>query len=168
MNSLYDPDRTGTGHQPYGFDALSVAYNRYKVNSATVVLTFYNVQTLNTIDCAFCFMNPSNVGSTIAGLTSAAVGERQQGDVMILNNTGSNKITKVLKCKMPQLFGVTNLQYYADLDNTTAGVTSSPASVATLQLAVADPNGASSGGCRYKIKIIYNCTMYQRILMAQS
>ncbi len=28
-NSLFDPDRTGTGHQPLGFDQLSALYNRY-------------------------------------------------------------------------------------------------------------------------------------------
>ncbi len=30
-NSVYDPDRTGTGHQPYGHDQLSLLFNRYRV-----------------------------------------------------------------------------------------------------------------------------------------
>lgn len=31
LNSLYDPNRTGTGHQPYGFDQLAAWYQRYRV-----------------------------------------------------------------------------------------------------------------------------------------
>ena len=30
-NSLYDPDRTGTGHQPYSFDWYSLSYQRFRV-----------------------------------------------------------------------------------------------------------------------------------------
>ncbi len=35
-NSLYDPDFTGVGHQPLGFDQLAVLYNHYVVNSARI------------------------------------------------------------------------------------------------------------------------------------
>jgi len=38
-NSIYDPDGTGLGHQPYYRDQLSVLYNRYRVHSVTVKLT---------------------------------------------------------------------------------------------------------------------------------
>lgn len=35
LNSIFDPNRTGTltGHQPYGFDTLATLYNRYRVIS---------------------------------------------------------------------------------------------------------------------------------------
>lgn len=35
-NSLYDPDYTGTGHQPRGFDELSAAYHHYTVLGAKI------------------------------------------------------------------------------------------------------------------------------------
>jgi len=31
LNSIFDPDRTGTGHQPYGHDTFQTLYNRYRV-----------------------------------------------------------------------------------------------------------------------------------------
>jgi len=33
LNSLFDPNRTGTGHQPYGYDTIATLYNRYRVIS---------------------------------------------------------------------------------------------------------------------------------------
>lgn len=38
-NSLYDPDRTSSGHQPSQFDTWSTMYNHYCVLGATIKLT---------------------------------------------------------------------------------------------------------------------------------
>lgn len=35
LNSLFDPNYTGVGHQPYGFDSLTGLYNRYRVYKVT-------------------------------------------------------------------------------------------------------------------------------------
>lgn len=40
VNSLYDPDYTGTGHQPMGYDQLTPLYNRYVVTGAKITTTF--------------------------------------------------------------------------------------------------------------------------------
>jgi len=37
-NSIFDPNFTGTGHQPYGHDTYQAIYNHYKVNYATIVI----------------------------------------------------------------------------------------------------------------------------------
>lgn len=38
-NSIFDPNFTGTGHQPYGHDTLQEIYNHYCVDSATISVT---------------------------------------------------------------------------------------------------------------------------------
>lgn len=38
-NSIFDPDQTGVGHQPYGHDILEQIYNHYCVDSATITVT---------------------------------------------------------------------------------------------------------------------------------
>lgn len=43
LNGLYDPDITLTGHQPYGFDQISTAYNRYCVYGVSI-----QIQALST------------------------------------------------------------------------------------------------------------------------
>lgn len=35
-NSMFDPDVTSTGHQPYGFDQWSTVYNMYRVDSSVI------------------------------------------------------------------------------------------------------------------------------------
>lgn len=35
-NSLYDPNFSGTGHQPFGFDQIAAFYNHYDVLSSTI------------------------------------------------------------------------------------------------------------------------------------
>lgn len=39
-NGMYDPDASGTGHQPLGFDELSAVYNHYEVLGSKIVVDF--------------------------------------------------------------------------------------------------------------------------------
>jgi hypothetical protein len=41
-NGLFDPDITGTGHQPMGFDQLMVSYNHYIVTHANITVIARN------------------------------------------------------------------------------------------------------------------------------
>lgn len=42
-NGLYDPNITGTGHQPMGFDQMMLFYEHYTVTNAKITVNFYNV-----------------------------------------------------------------------------------------------------------------------------
>lgn len=42
LNSLYDPDVTGTGHQPAGFDQLMAIYEEYCVYAVKYKCSWYN------------------------------------------------------------------------------------------------------------------------------
>lgn len=47
-NGLFDPDFTGTGHQPMGFDQLMLSYNHYTVLDSRILVTFRNLGGLTT------------------------------------------------------------------------------------------------------------------------
>lgn len=38
-NSIFDPDFTGIGHQPYGHDTYQTIYNHYNVRESTITMT---------------------------------------------------------------------------------------------------------------------------------
>lgn len=46
-NGAYDPDVTGTGHQPLGFDQYMVWYDHYTVIGAKITVTGVNEDTVN-------------------------------------------------------------------------------------------------------------------------
>lgn len=42
MNNMYDPNLTGGGHQPLGYDQLALLYTHYNVKSAKITVRFAN------------------------------------------------------------------------------------------------------------------------------
>jgi len=64
-NGLYDPNISGSGHQPYGFDQLCALYNHYYVTGARCRVTLINnpADTFFTIGLKLCdatTLNTSN------------------------------------------------------------------------------------------------------------
>jgi hypothetical protein len=51
VNGLYDPDVTGTGHQPMGFDEMMIYYNHYTVQRCTVQALFKGVSSTKMTVC---------------------------------------------------------------------------------------------------------------------
>lgn len=62
MNSLFDPDFTGTGHQPQWFDQLSAVYNFYRVLGSKITVTFIPAHVSDT--------EANDKGPYICGITT--------------------------------------------------------------------------------------------------
>lgn len=67
-NGLYDPNVSGTGHQPRGFDQLMALYDHYVVTNSAIKVTFCNpdgslenvVCGINVIDGTVTNANPND------------------------------------------------------------------------------------------------------------
>jgi hypothetical protein len=59
-NGLYDPDITGTGHQPMGFDTMMTFYEQYTVVSSAITVAVYSDYDVRVA----LFINPDAVSVT--------------------------------------------------------------------------------------------------------
>lgn len=62
-NGLYDPDITGAGHQPIGFDQLMLLYTTYAVIRSKITVNFYNYQATNPCRVGI-YLSPDATGIT--------------------------------------------------------------------------------------------------------
>jgi hypothetical protein len=63
LNSLFDPDETGVGHQPRYFDQWSNFYETYRVNGCKVELDFGDVTSDNV--GIYIWVSPNNANTPI-------------------------------------------------------------------------------------------------------
>ena len=64
LNSIYDPDRTGVGHQPMGRDQLALLYHRYRVFAVSWRIEF---SPTDGPSVSSLFVLPSNNAVSVAG-----------------------------------------------------------------------------------------------------
>jgi len=91
MNSIFDPNQTGTGHQPYAFDQWAAMYSKYCVLGSKLTATF--TQSGNT-------GGPWDVGvigdgdASIASLPSTNRETADSDTKVLAVSTGSNNVIK--------------------------------------------------------------------------
>lgn len=99
MNSLYDPDYTGTGHQPQWFDQLSAVYQYYKVLGSKITCTFIpnNISDTEANDKGpyICGITTVPASFTFGAASYGALLEdgNSVNGVIVDKQGGSNKLT---------------------------------------------------------------------------
>lgn len=123
-NSAFDPDSSGTGHQPIGYDVMSSLYEHYCVVRSSITVTFYPLST--PIRCGI-YLSPDVV--VIADPSEIM----ENGLVKTLSNdaygttTVGNTINSVtLDCDVRKYFGRRDFQQMLNDNSLSAGVGSSP------------------------------------------
>lgn len=159
LNSIFDPNRTGTGHQPYAHDTFQALYNRYRVISTSWVITVYNASAPIRLAC-----QPANEELAPSSVSEACENPRTK---FIIQYPGGN--TNMLKGKIsiPSLVGRTKSQYMAD-DRYQAQFGASPNELAILNVFTANLNDTAVNDTQVTVTLKYKVEMFDIKPLVQS
>lgn len=146
-NSIYDPDFTGTGHQPYGHDTYAQIYNHYNVRSAIITVT------------------PT---STQAGIVGCALTDDStvQGDYDVVRELKGTKIAVMaVNSPAPTVKNYYNVNQNFDIPYqkaTSASFGQSPSEGMVFHVFVEGPSeGANMGSVSLLVNITYTVDMWE-------
>lgn len=165
LNSVFDPDLTGGTHQPYGFDQMAGLYNQYRVSSAKVQITAIP-GAASQPGILVIQGQPAVSSSALTGTAATDVGERSVGALLCLDATGRSK-TFSKNFVIHQLEGLSYVEWAGDQQYQSVNTTS-PALTPFLRLAYATCNGSASVSLAVVVKIEFEITWFDGIVLAAS
>lgn len=163
LNSLFDPDRSGVGHQPYAYDQWSLIYNRWRVYGCKYKVTFVNIGS----SVPRVGIMPSNDANTMA--LSTTVFEQPTTKSALLGELGSGGVKKVFYGYVPltRIYGVTKVQLRCD-DRYAGDASASPAELAVLHCVCQDSTLSTNPTVLMEVNLVYYCQFYDWNSLAQS
>lgn len=161
-NGLYDPDITGVGHQPIGFDQLvGVMYDHYQVVRARAMVTFSNQETSYQQVVTLSTQDTTTVSETLP--TPLIENGRCKWAVLGVRDAGDSTKTLRINWDSREFFGSTSSD-----DQYKGNSSSNPTDIAYLRLTAAPQNAADTTNVRALVVIEYDCLLTSPKQIAQS
>jgi len=169
VNSLYDPDVSGTGSQPYGFDQLCSAtsfYNRYKVNRAYLCIRAINLGTAPAyIDVLPYYANTfPSTGTGTHDFMKEIPGNRT---MLCTSNASSSTCKMVCKAIPGYIFGLSKV-HTATSEVLTAQYNQSPAAQAYFLINTEACDGSSNITIKLDYIVFYKTEFYATVHLPAS
>ncbi len=139
LNGLYDPDISGTGHQPYQYDQLIAIYTKYIARHAYVSITFSNPSSAG-LWVGWSVHTNTTSNDDPAGKTLDDLIERPNFTCVPVSSSGNQQVTCEVRVPLCDVFGISPAQYAALPDVYGAAYSANPISIAYLDLFLCDPN----------------------------
>jgi hypothetical protein len=166
LNSIFDPDRTGAGHQPYGYDAWNNFYNRYRVDSVQFDVHVVNSSSAQVADMVVIASNDA-VALTTQTLFDSAI-EAPNSYRTLLSTSGGNNIWKFSRLfHLNRITGVTEGKY-SDDDIYAAQLGASPSEVIVIHICAKDFAFAGTLAVKARCTLTYYVTLFDKFQLGQS
>lgn len=167
LNSLYDPDFTGGGHQPYLYDQITPLYASYRVYAAKVTLIGATIGGTADLCYAVKYSTDSG-GSGLAAKSIDTITETTNSVQQYLSPSGNKRVSKqTMYFPMAALFGVSKKAYQID-DKYQSATNTNPGETAYLYISVGSPNGTSGETMTLQVVIDFYAKFFNRIDQAPS
>lgn len=160
LNSIFDPNRTGLGHQPYGHDTFQTLYNRYRVISCGWRIHFM-AQTTSTPITVTSFP-----GNEVVSFATGAEAKENPRTRYITQNPGAGSTVLKGKQYIPSLVGRNKAQYMAD-DRYQALMGANPGELAILNIGTYN-NGDVAAATTLQVLLEYTVEFFDIKHLAQS
>lgn len=164
LNSIFDPDRTGLGHQPYSHDTLATLYNRYRVISCKYAVS---IATTDGIYSTVAVLPANEDFGTSSGTISEV---RENPRCKYLTQAPDAPLRTISgKVFIPSLVGRSKSQYMAD-DRYQAQYGASPSELAVLNVFTSpiDENITSAPDVVLTVTLVYTVESFDVKNLAQS
>jgi len=159
-NSLFDPDRTSTGHQPLGFDTMAQAYSHYRVDRLEWYIEFPSLSL--TYSAGVCMVN----GVATIGSLSALM-EYPTARLHTVGFNGAPPGVFTGHKMLPPFNGKSMLSYHTD-DVTGAQTNTNPVEVIDLHIVINNPNALTGITVQINVNLKYRAVFYDPLTPVQS
>lgn len=159
INSIWDPNRSGTGHQPLGFDQWTTLFNRYRVMGCKVVFTATNLTDV-PVRVGYIADNQAT-GSVYLG--SLAKFEQPHMKSMVLGAKDGAASTKSFSCYFSpaRIVGSPMYRYMAD-NQYQAQVQSNPSEIIVGHVVGQSLDGTTPLNVIWDVRMIYYVEFFDR------
>lgn len=162
-NSCFDPNYTGTGHQPLYFDQYSAIYNKYRVVGSSIRVDVVN----HSIDSAAHFaVFPSTDTQTFTSMSQVMEqGRARSPKIIPLSQFGPMPIVKTY-CSSRKALGLTKIQMGDDTVEALIG--QNPSQVWYWNIVTESTTSTVDIDQIYVVKIVYYVQFFDRAIVASS
>lgn len=163
MSGLYDPNISGTGHQPMGFDQIMMFYEHYHVLHCRAKVIFRNT---NATVAGFCALKVAPDTAAPASYNDLIEEGRSSHD--FVNTAGGYGCWKMMtaSANVPAVNGLTKANYLANED-LRGGVTFNPAEQTYLHICAYSPS-VETVNFQVSIVLEYTATFTEARLLTAS
>lgn len=164
LNSIYDPNYTGVGHQPLGHDELATLYNRYRVVGCSYKVVMTNRSTTYEGEVSVQ-LRPNMILSTL--FSTVQEGPYSQTRTLCNANAGGSVCTIRGYIPISKIRGVVKNVVKSD-DTYQAQFGANPSITPALNIYVRNQNTTANCDFAWRIYLTYHVICYDRKDLGQS